>query len=99
MNDRIYKKLNTSIQTSSNAQELLQDEEGNVEATIELRLPDSLFTMRDGPKKIDVVDMQTSKFRLSMENTPIAAFPYNTSRSNSDLHVTNCQLDVYPYCS
>lgn len=98
MNDRIYKKLNTSIQTSSNAKELLQDEEGNVEATIELRLPDSLFTMRDGPKKIDVVDMQTSKFRLSMENTPIAALPYNSSRSNSDLHVTNCQLDVYPYC-
>lgn len=97
MIDREYVKLNTSIQTGSNSSTLLHDDEGNIEASLELRLPDNLFSGNRGPKKIDKVEMQTSKFRLSMENTPIAALPIITEESNQDVAVSSCQLDVYPF--
>lgn len=96
MIDREYVKLNTSIQTGSNSSTLLYDDEGNIEASLELRLPDNLFAGNRGPKKIDKVEMQTSKFRLSMENTPIAALPITPESSVNDV-ISECQLDVYPW--
>lgn len=96
MIEREYVKLNTSIQTGSNASTLKYDDEGNIEASIELRLPDSLFT-NDPAHKIDSVQMQTSKMRLSMENTPIAAFPLDEELTTENTQVTKCQVDVYPY--
>lgn len=96
MNDREYLKLNTSIQTGSNAETLLHDEEGNTEATVELRLPDNIFKS-SGPKKIDGVEMLVSKFRLSLENTPIAQLPLDVELSDAEKVISKCQLDVYPY--
>lgn len=96
MIEREYVKLNTSIQTGSNASTLKYDDEGNIEASIELRLPDSLFT-NDPAHRIDGVQMQTSKMRLSMENTPIAAFPLDEELTTENTQVTKCQVDVYPY--
>ena len=99
MIEREYVKLNTSIQTASNSTGLRTDADGNVEATIELKLPESLFLKKDGPKKIDSVRLQTSKMRVSMENTPIASIPLNTELSlASDVAVSTCQLGLYPYC-
>ena len=98
MNDRKYVKLNTSIQTASNAGQILEDEEGNKEATLELRLPDNLFGTEQGPQKVDSVEMLTTKFRLSMENTPIAQIPLDMEKTTEDSIVSTCQLDVYPYC-
>ena len=99
MIDREYKKLNTSIQTGSNAQQLLHDADGNVEATVELRLPENIFAKSDGEKKVDSVMMQTSKFRLSMENTPIAQLPVDTELTTRyEKPISACQLDVYPFC-
>ena len=43
MIDREYLKVNTSLNTASNANEILKDDEGNLEATIEMRLPENLF--------------------------------------------------------
>ena len=98
MIDREYVKLNTSIQTGSNADHLIYDEEGNPQASIELRLPDNLFAGNSGARKVEKVSMQTSKFRLSMENTPIAAMPQDVEKTTPKMQVTKCQLDVYPYC-
>lgn len=98
MIDREYLKLNTSIQTGSNADHLIRDDEGNITATIELRLPDSLFNARDGNKQVDKVTMQTSKFRLSLENTPIAEVTLDNDRTTDTVKATICQLDVYPFC-
>lgn len=99
MIDREYIKLNTSIQTASNAQTLTYDEEGNIEATIELRLPDNIFTAgTTSPKKIDHVEMQTSKMRLSLENTPIAKIPLDPDLTTPQTVTSACQLDVYPFC-
>lgn len=97
MIDREYVKLNTSIQTASNADHLLTDDQGNVEAVIELRLPDNLFSRRNGNKTVDKVKMQTSKLRLSMEKTPFAAIPIDTDLSKGDDVISTCQLDVYPF--
>ena len=96
MIEREYVKLNTSIQTGSNASTLKYDDQGNIEASIELRLPDSLFT-NDPAHKIDSVQMQTSKMRLSMENTPIAMFDIDTNISKADTVFLTSQLDVYPF--
>lgn len=97
MSDREYIKLNTSIQTGSNANQLLHDDEGNIEATVELRLPDNIFA-EDGRRKIDKVEMQTGKMRLSMETTPFAAIPLDLRQSTEDVKVSEMQMDVYPYC-
>lgn len=97
MNDRDYVKVNTSIRTGSNANNLLTDQDGNIQATIELRLPDDLFKQSSGARKLDSVQMQTGKFRLSLENTPIAALPVDENLSGSTLNATPCQLDVYPF--
>lgn len=100
MNEREYVKVNTSIQTGSNASSLHTDPEGNVEAVIELRLPDNLFDTNTGTRKLESVDLKTSKLRLSMANTPIAKVPHDPDLSDAtkDLIATKMQLDVYPYC-
>lgn len=97
MNEREYIKFNTSIQTASNSRYLQKDAEGNVEATIELRLPDNIFQSSNG-KIIDSVDMQTAKMRLSLENTPLAEIPLDTTLTTSDTLVSTCKLGVYPFC-
>lgn len=97
MNEREYIKFNTSIQTASNSSYLQKDAEGNLEATIELRLPDNIFQSSNG-KIIDSVDMQTAKMRLSLENTPLAEIPLDTTLTTSDTLVSTCKLGVYPFC-
>ena len=93
-----YVKLNTSIQTGSNANHLIYDEDGNIEANIELRLPDNMFVSTP-QQKVEKVTMQTSKFRLSMENTPLAQIPVDAELSAStNKVVSTCKLDVYPFC-
>lgn len=98
MIDREYIKFNTGIQTASNSNQLQTDEHGNVKAEIELRLPANLFPVASGGRKIDKVTMQTSKFRLSMENTPIAQIELDTDLETTTFKPTRCCLDVYPYC-
>ena len=97
MIDREYVKLNSSIQTASNTDNLHYDDEGNIEATLELRLPDNLFEGSSVGKKIERVEMATTKFRLSMGKTPIAQLPIVPGSSNSESFVSECQLDVYPF--
>lgn len=95
MNERDYIKVNTSIQTGSNAKDLLRNANGDIEATIELLLPDSLFSS-DAAHAITDVDMQTSKIRLSLERTPIAALPYD-QKEDDEFYRSTCALDVYPF--
>lgn len=98
MSDREYVKVNTSIRTGSNAEHLITDEDGNIQATIELRLPDDLFKRSTGTKLVNDVRMQTGKFRLSLENTPIAAIPEDDTLSQQlQTDVSTCKLDVYPF--
>lgn len=97
MIDREYLKLNTSIQTASNANNVRRDEEDNKEAVIEMNLPENLFNSSRA-KKIDKVEMLPTKMRISMENTPIATVPYDPELSNlTGAVVSKCQLGVYPY--
>lgn len=98
MIDAEYIKLNSSIQTASNSQGgLIHDAEGNVEAKIELQLPGNLFSS-DRARKIDKVEMLPTKMKVSMENTPLAAVPYDEERSKlTGAVVTSCQMGVYPY--
>lgn len=98
MSDREYVKINTSIQTGSNAQNLIEDAEGNVQAEIELRLPDNLFSATNGAKKVDKVELLTTKMRVSMQNTPIAQIPIDTELQTTTYTPSTCQLDVYPFC-
>lgn len=98
MSDREYVKINTSIQTGSNAQNLIEDTEGNVQAEIELRLPDNLFSATNGAKKVDKVELLTTKMRVSMQNTPIAQIPIDTELQTTTYTPSTCQLDVYPFC-
>ena len=98
MIDREYLKLNTSIQTGSNAETLIYNDEGDIQATIELRLPENLYGSNSGPRKIDSVEMQTSKMRLSMANTPIAQIPLDTKELTESLIPSLCKLDVFPFC-
>lgn len=72
MSDRTeFLKLNTSITTGSNAEQIETDSEGNKKASIELRLPDSL-SRKEGVKKID---LQASQMRISLSELPIAFIP------------------------
>lgn len=98
MIDREYIKLNTSIHTGSNADHLIYDDDGNIQASIEMRLPENIFSAGSGPQKVDKAVMQTSKFRISMEHTPIAQVTLDPELSDETTKATNCQLDVYPYC-
>lgn len=95
MTDREYLKFNTSIHTGSNAENLRYDDKGNIEATIELRLPDNLYNTQNGAQKVDNVQMQTSKFRVSMSETPIAEIPLKTEKN--EILISSCEMDVYPY--
>ena len=97
MSDREYVVLNTSIRTGSNSNQLLVNEDGDVQATIDLRLPDNIFTQNTGASKVANVEMQTSKMRLSMINTPVAELPLDMNQTNSTQVVSSAQLDVYPY--
>ena len=74
MSDTQYLKLNTSINTGSNASTLERNSGGDVKAVIELRLPDSLSREED----IQSIDLQVSKMRLSLNNLPIALVPINS---------------------
>ena len=74
MSDTQYLKLNTSINTGSNASTLERNSDGDVKAVIELRLPDSLSREED----IQSIDLQVSKMRLSLNNLPIALVPINS---------------------
>lgn len=97
MTDREYIKLNSSIQTASNSSGIKTDSEGNLEACIELSLPDSIFNPSAGNRHVDSVSMQTSKMRLSMENTPIAQIPLEPIQRPGTVS-SSCQMDVYPFC-
>lgn len=97
MIDREYIKLNTSIQTASNSQQLIEDENGNVPAIIELNLPGDIFTSKDGGKKVDKVSMLTSKMRISLNQTPLAQIPTFPYPLDTGVVLSSCQLDVYPY--
>ena len=98
MSDREYIKFNTSVQVASNSSGLIKDDEGNIAASLELRLPDNIFPATNGNKKVDSVQMLTTKMRISMENTPIAQIPLETSLMTNDFVPSTCQLGVYPYC-
>ena len=100
MTDREYVKLNSSIQTASNTNALVETADGTIPAIIELRLPDNLFSTRAGGKKVDSVDMLATKLRVSMEDTPIAQIPMDLtlSATNPSLDASTCKLDVYPLC-
>ena len=95
MIDGDYVKLNTSINTASNSKNLIRDADGNIDAEIELRLPDNLFGSVN--QEIEKVTMQTSKMRLSMEETPIAQIPLDRAISIPSAKVSTCKLDVYPF--
>lgn len=98
MIDREYFKLNTSINTASNAKTLHYDENGNVEASLELRLPENIFSGNTPTRTVQSLDMLTTKFRLSMQNTPIAQIPEDTALSTETERIySTCQLDVYPF--
>jgi len=72
MSERVeFLKLNTSITTGSNAEQIETDSAGNKKASIELRLPDSL-SRKEGVKKID---LQASQMRISLSELPIAFIP------------------------
>ena len=98
MTDREYIKLNTSIQTGSHANQLREQPDGTIPATIELRLPDNLFSTQQGNKKIDTVSMLTTKFRVSLSETPIAQIPLDMELSaKMGTNVSTCKLDVFPF--
>lgn len=97
MSDREYVVLNTSIRTGSNSNQLLVNEAGDVQATVDLLLPDNIFSSNTGATKVADVEMQTSKMRLSMINTPVAELPLDLTQTKNGRAVTTCQLDVYPY--
>ena len=98
MIEREFVKFNTSINTGTNADKLITDSEGNIQATIELQLPQNLFDNRALTRRIEKVEMQTSKFRLSLEDTPIAQIPLDTEVTTTSTKASKCQLDVYPFC-
>lgn len=97
MIDREYLKFNTSLQTASNSKNLVQGNDNTVEAKIELRLPNSVFTSSDGQKEVDNVQLLTTKMRLSMSETPIAQLPLTPDEETQYYYTSGCQLDVYPY--
>ena len=101
MIDREYVKVNTSIQTGSNAENPITDEDGNIEAVIDLRLPENFFNKSTGARKVDHVELKPTKLRLSMENTPIAQLPLDAEKTRTapvdGTLVSDCQLDVYPF--
>lgn len=97
MIDREYIKLNTSIQTASNRNDLVPDENGNYPAVIELNLPNNIFKAKDGAKKVDKVSMLTTKMRMSMSETPIAQIPVDDTVDIPGVLASKCQFDVYPF--
>ena len=98
MNDRKYIKLNTSIQTGSNAGQIPEESDGTIPATIQLRLPNNIFSSQDGAQKVDDVSMLTTKFRISMKETPIIQIPMDEELSQYyQEKISKCKLDVYPF--
>ena len=98
MTDREFLKLNTSIQTASNAGTIHEEPDGTIPATIELRLPDNIFDSQSGNKKIDSVSMLTTKLRLSLLETPIAQIPLDTDLSTKNkANISTCKVGVYPW--
>lgn len=97
MTERKFVVLNTSIQTGSNANRLIRDDDGNVRAELELQLPDNIFSPNAGGLKLDSVSMLTTKFRTSMMETPIASLPVEDENTNEQVYISPCKLDVYPF--
>ena len=97
MTERKFVVLNTSIQTGSNSNRLIRDEDGNVRAELELQLPDNIFSPSTGGLKLDSVSMLTTKFRTSMMETPIASLPVEEENTNEQVYISPCKLDVYPF--
>ena len=99
MIEREYLKFNTGINLGSNSDQLKTDNDGNIEAKIELALPNNIFKQKTGSKKVDSVQLQVSKMRLSLQNTPIIQLPIDDELSNKNsMKVSKCEMDVYPYC-
>lgn len=99
MTDRQYIRLNTSIATGSNASDLISDENGNIEAKIDLRLPDN-FVGQSASSGVKGVEMSTTKMRVSMMNTPIAAFGGHADNIFHNLALngkTNARIAIWPY--
>ena len=98
MTDREYVKLNSSIQTASNSSQLKERADGTIPAEIELRLPDNLYTPNSGGKKVDTVSMLTTKFRVSLSETPIIQLPMDRELSVAhNTPISSCKIDVYPH--
>lgn len=66
---------------------------------VELRLPDNLFSNNEPRRRISKVEMETSKLRVSMENTPIAQLPLDTTVDQSLMkyNLSTAELGVYPF--
>lgn len=99
MTDSEYVRLNTSLATASNSKNLHVDKRGQIEACIELRLPNEVITPSNGrlPKE---VKLQTTKMRLSMINTPVVDVPVFQTYTHTDGTIrarTSCALSVWPF--
>ena len=93
MSDRQFVRLNANIATASNSKSLLRNEEGDVQAIIDLRLPDNMISPKES-EGVQAIDLLPTKLRVSMLKTPIAQIPVEEEGTPK----STCQLDVYPYC-
>lgn len=105
MTDREYIRFNTSLATASNAGQVRTDENGDSEARIELRLPDTL-TPPSVTRPIRKIEMQASKLRVSMSKLPVATFTINNVRVSGEVYhkkghqtgiLTTAAIQMFPY--
>ena len=93
-----FLKFNTSLATSSNHAGVGKDENGNVEAAIELQLPSSILPVRD--PSINQIDFEVTKMLASQLNLPVASLPLKRHTwfhgGFRDLG-TGLYLQLYPY--
>lgn len=88
--ERKFVKLNTSLTTGSNAGKIRTDADGNTEGVIELRLPDTILNADSAMlAREPMIELQTSKMRLSLMNTPIAAIPIRSVGKAVQWHYDN----------
>lgn len=98
MTDSEYVRLNTSVATASNSQNLHYDKNGQIEACIELRLPQEILAPSSG-KPIKEVKLETTKMRLSMNNTPVVDVPVFevVLKNGAWIARTSCALAAWPF--